>query len=134
MERIIVEQLRDRLYYATDTIVTYIDSRVLICNSNEFPQSLEDKAEFITTSKYYILESGDLCPCNDLYYKEDIRLFSRISFERKEEIRKFTFECVYYGLMDELEDEGKKKDLGFLLDRAIDYLDEIGLTRQKIQG
>lgn len=55
MERIIVEQLRDRLYYATDTIVTYIDSRVLICNSNEFPQSLEDKAEFITTSKYYIL-------------------------------------------------------------------------------
>ena len=87
MERIIVEQLRDRLYYATDTIVTYIDSRVLICNSNEFPQSLEDKAEFITTSKYYILESGDLCPCNDLYYKEDIRLFSRISFERKEEIR-----------------------------------------------
>lgn len=25
MERIIVEQLRDRLYYATDTIVTYID-------------------------------------------------------------------------------------------------------------
>lgn len=90
MERIIVEQLRDRLYYATDTIVTYIDSRVLICNSNEFPQSLEDKAEFITTSKYYILESGDLCPCNDLYYKEDIRLFSRISFERKEEIRKFT--------------------------------------------
>lgn len=71
MERIIVEQLRDRLYYATDTIVTYIDSRVLICNSNEFPQSLEDKAEFITTSKYYILESGDLCPCNDLYYKED---------------------------------------------------------------
>ena len=126
MERIIVEQLRDRLYYATDTIVTYIDSRVLICNSNEFPQSLEDKAEFITTSKYYILESGDLCPCNDLYYKEDIRLFSRISFERKEEIRKFTFECVYYGLMDELEDEGKKKDLGFLLNRAIDYLDEIG--------
>ena len=83
---------------------------------------------FITTSKYYILESGDLCPCNDLYYKEDIRLFSRISFERKEEIRKFTFECVYYGLMDELEDEGKKKDLGFLLNRAIDYLDEIGLT------
>ncbi len=128
MERIIVEQLRDRLYYATDTIVTYIDSRVLICNSNEFPQSLEDKVEFITTSKYYILESGDLCPCNDLYYKEDIRLFSRISFERKEEIRKFTFECVYYGLMDELEDEGKKKDLGFLLNRAIDYLDEIGLT------
>ena len=49
-------------------------------------------------------------------------------FERKEEIRKFTFECVYYGLMDELEDEGKKKDLGFLLNRAIDYLDEIGLT------
>ena len=48
--------------------------------------------------------------------------------ERKEEIRKFTFECVYYGLMDELEDEGKKKDLGFLLNRAIDYLDEIGLT------
>ena len=122
MERIIVEQLRDRLYYATDTIVTYIDSRVLICNSNEFPQSQEDKAE------YYILESGDLCPCNDLYYIEDIRLFSRISFERKEEIRKFTFECVYYGLMDELEDEGKKKDLGFLLNRAIDYLDEIGLT------
>ena len=30
--------------------------------------------------------------------------------------------------MDELEDEGKKKDLGFLLNRAIDYLDEIGLT------
>ena len=90
MERIIVEQLRDRLYYATDTIVTYIDSRVLICNSNEFPQSLEDKAKFITTSKYYILESGDLCPCNDLYYKEDIRLLSRISFERKEGIRKFT--------------------------------------------
>lgn len=55
-------------------------------------------------------------------------MFSRISFERKEEIRKFTFECVYYGLMDELEDEGKKKDLGFLLNRAIDYLDEIGLT------
>lgn len=82
----------------------------------------------MTTSKYYILESGGLCPCNDLYYKEDIRLFSRISFERKEEIRRFTFECVYYGLMDELEDEGKKKDLGFLLNRAIDYLDEIGLT------
>ena len=69
-----------------------------------------------------------MCPCNDLYYKEDIRLFSRISFERKEEIRKFAFECVYYGLMDELEDEGKKKDLGFLLNRAIDYLDEIELT------
>lgn len=81
MERIIVEQLRDRLYYATDTIVTYIDSRVLICNSNEFPQSLEDKAEFITTSKYYILESGDLCPCNDLYYKEDIRLFISIGWQ-----------------------------------------------------
>ena len=30
--------------------------------------------------------------------------------------------------MDEREDEGKKKDLGFLLNRAIDYLDEIGLT------
>lgn len=30
--------------------------------------------------------------------------------------------------MDELEDEGKKEDLGFLLNRAIDYLDEIGLT------
>lgn len=68
MERIIVEQLRDRLYYTTDTIVTYIDSRELICNSNEFPQSPEDKAEFITTSKYYILESGDLCPCNDFTF------------------------------------------------------------------
>ena len=30
--------------------------------------------------------------------------------------------------MDELKDEGKQKDLGFLLNRAIDYLDEIGLT------
>ncbi len=43
MERIIVEQLRDRLYYATDTIVTYIDSRVLICNSNEFPKVWKTK-------------------------------------------------------------------------------------------
>ena len=76
------------------------------------------KIEWLPTSKYYILESGDLCPCNDLYNKEDIRLFSRISFERKEEIRRFTFECVYYGLMDELEDEGKKKDLGLLLNRT----------------
>ena len=32
--------------------------------------------------------------------------------------------------MDELEDEGKKKDLGFLLNRAIDYLDEIGLNAE----
>ena len=30
--------------------------------------------------------------------------------------------------MKRLVSEGKKKDLGFLLNRAIDYLDEIGLT------
>lgn len=43
MERIIVEQLRDRLYYATDTIVTYIDSRVLISIQMSSPKVWKTK-------------------------------------------------------------------------------------------
>lgn len=53
---------------------------------------------------------------------------------KKEEIRKFAFECVYYGLMDELDDEGRKKNLGYLLNRAIDYLDEIGLNAENYKS
>lgn len=34
-KRIIVEQLRDRLYYASDSFVTYTDSRVLMYNSDK---------------------------------------------------------------------------------------------------
>ena len=43
MERIIVEQLRDRLYYATDTIVTYIDSRVLFAIQMSSPKVWKTK-------------------------------------------------------------------------------------------
>lgn len=38
-ERILLEPLRERLYYACDAFVTYIDSRVLIFDSNELPQN-----------------------------------------------------------------------------------------------
>ncbi len=126
-ERMLLEPLRERLYYACDAFVTYIDSRVLIFDSNELPQNLEDKAEFITTRKYYILESGDLCLCNDLYFKEDIRLFNRIRFEQNEEIRNFAFRCLYNGLMEELENEDEKSNIELLTKKSVDYLLEIGL-------
>ena len=69
-EKILVEPLRDRLYYACDSCLTYIDSRTLIINSEDIPLGMESKPEFINTHKYFILESGDLVPCNDLYNED----------------------------------------------------------------
>lgn len=56
-EKILVEPLRDRLYYACDSCLTYINSRTLIINSEDIPLGMESKPEFINTHKYFILES-----------------------------------------------------------------------------
>lgn len=125
-EKILVEPLRDRLYYACDSCLTYIDSRTLIINSEDIPLGMESKPEFINTHKYFILESGDLVPCNDLY-NEECRLFNAIRFEHDEEIRKYAMECVVRGLFEDYGNDKESVNEEFIITKAVCYMDEIGL-------
>ena len=52
-EKILVEPLRDRLYYACDSCLTYINSRTLIINSEDIPLGMESKPELINTQVFY---------------------------------------------------------------------------------
>lgn len=125
-EKILVEPLRDRLYYASETCLTYIDSRVLVFYSGDLPSGMESRPEFISPHKYFILESGDLVPCNDLY-DEECRLFSAVRFEHDEEIRKYAFECVIGGLIEDYYNDTETADEEFIVKMTVRYMDEIGI-------
>lgn len=59
--------------------------------------------------------------------KENVELFNTSRFAHSKGTRQFAFDCVYNGLMEELEDEKKKTNKDYLINRSIEYLEEIGL-------
>lgn len=122
-KKIIIEPLRDRLYYAKDSFLTYIDSRILILYSENIPDNLSCKPKFIDTHKYFVLESGDLIPCDELY--NDV-LYNKTKFDLNKDIRTYTFCCIYKGLMEEFEDESIKTEI--LIKKAVTQMEEVGLT------
>lgn len=123
-KKLIVEPLRERLYYANDSFLTYIDSRVLILYSEDLPENWDYKPKFINTHKYFVLESGDLIPCNELY---NVVLYNKTKFELDENIRMYTYSCILKGLMEEFENE-PINNTEVLINNTIIQMEEIGLT------
>ena len=123
-QRIIVEPFKERMFCAGEDYFCAIDSRALLFYSQNLPESQYSKAKFIPTQKYFILESGDMVPYEELI-EEGAKVFTKHRFLRNPKIRKAAFESSYF-LSTEIGDEGEN-DVETLVQRCLDLWEDIGL-------